>query len=214
MHFGLSLSLLTYLSWVRYSYRKLARHFGWAFETIFKDQRVSNIVVLEDDLEVAPDFFAYFSALIPVLRADPTLWSVSAWSDNGQQRFVDGGNSAEVLRSDFFPGLGWVLTRELWSEFGGNHASFAPGGYWDDWMREPAQRKGRQVLRPEVGRLNKPLVRRFLCDMLCGRETNMQSHVHELNYDKPRPHPISTSLRFPARTLSERKVSAPGNFLG
>ena len=131
-------------------YRKLARHFGWAFETIFKNRNVTNILVLEDDLEVAPDFFGYFSALIPVLLADPTLLSVSAWNDNGQEKFVDGGDAAEVLRSDFFPGLGWVLTRELWNEFGGTRASFAPGGYWDDWMRLPEQRKGRHVLRPEV----------------------------------------------------------------
>ena len=29
---------------------------------------------------------------------------------------------------------------------------WAPTGYWDDWMREPDVRLGRQVLRPEVSR--------------------------------------------------------------
>ena len=36
-----------------------------------------------DDLEVSPDFFAYMNAMAPVLRREPKLWCVSAWSDNG-----------------------------------------------------------------------------------------------------------------------------------
>ena len=27
-----------------------------------------------------------------------------------------------------------------------------PRGYWDDWLREPPQRRGRHTLRPEVSR--------------------------------------------------------------
>jgi alpha-1,3-mannosyl-glycoprotein beta-1,2-N-acetylglucosaminyltransferase len=27
-----------------------------------------------------------------------------------------------------------------------------PKAYWDDWLREPPQRKGRQVIRPEISR--------------------------------------------------------------
>ena len=27
-----------------------------------------------------------------------------------------------------------------------------PRGYWDDWMREPPQRRGREILRPEISR--------------------------------------------------------------
>ena len=46
---------------------------------------------------------------------------------------------AALRRSDFFPGLGWMLTRELWMEFEPKW----PEGYWDDWVRDPAQRKGR-----------------------------------------------------------------------
>lgn len=37
-----------------------------------------------DDLDVAPDFYEYFSATYPILRSDPTLWCVSAWNDNGK----------------------------------------------------------------------------------------------------------------------------------
>ena len=31
---------------------------------------------MQDDMEIAPDFFQYFFAMLPVLRSDPTLWTV------------------------------------------------------------------------------------------------------------------------------------------
>lgn len=46
---------------------------------------------------------------------------------------------AKLYRSDFFPGLGWMMTKTLWQELQPKW----PERYWDDWMREPAQRKGR-----------------------------------------------------------------------
>ena len=46
-------------------------------------------ILLEDDLEVAPDFFDYFAATLPLLERDPSLYCVSAWNDNGNPDFVD-----------------------------------------------------------------------------------------------------------------------------
>lgn len=48
----------------------------------------------------------------------------------------------KLYRSDFFPGLGWMMTKQLWNELGPKW----PEKYWDDWMREPEQRNGRLVL--------------------------------------------------------------------
>ena len=47
-----------------------------------------------DDLDIAPDFFEYFSATYPILHNDPTLWCVSAWHDNGKSNMIqaDPGN--------------------------------------------------------------------------------------------------------------------------
>ncbi len=41
-----------------------------------------------DDLEIAPDFFSYFSRMEPILQNDTSLFCVSAWNDNGQSEFV------------------------------------------------------------------------------------------------------------------------------
>jgi hypothetical protein len=38
-----------------------------------------------------------------------------------------------VYRTDVFPGLGWMITLEIWREIGGKW----PQNYWDEWMRLP-----------------------------------------------------------------------------
>jgi alpha-1,3-mannosyl-glycoprotein beta-1,2-N-acetylglucosaminyltransferase len=80
-----------------------------------------------------------------LLDEDPTLMAVSAYNDNGHMV----KDPTRILRTDFFPGLGWMMNRRLWIE---ELESKWPTGYWDDWLREPGQRKGRHILRPEVSR--------------------------------------------------------------
>lgn len=53
-----------------------------------------------------PDFLLYFEATAPLLDADPTLWCVSTWNDNG----FTTGHSWDVrrlFRTSYFPG-GWA----------------------------------------------------------------------------------------------------------
>ena len=69
---------------------------------------------LQDDMKLAPDFFTLFNATAPLLDRDPSLFCVSSWNDHGQARFVK--DPLRLLRSDFFPGLGWMLTRDIWDD--------------------------------------------------------------------------------------------------
>ncbi|XP_023227724.1 alpha-1,3-mannosyl-glycoprotein 2-beta-N-acetylglucosaminyltransferase-like [Centruroides sculpturatus] len=96
-------------------YYKIARHYGWALNKTFHDIGYDTIIIVEDDLDIAPDFFEYFLALHPILKSDQTLWCISAWNDNGKDGMV-ANEPALLYRSDFFPGLGWMLTKDLWSE--------------------------------------------------------------------------------------------------
>lgn len=41
---------------------------------------------------------------------------VSAWNDNGKIGNIDDKFAAGLYRTDFFPGLGWMMTKELWHE--------------------------------------------------------------------------------------------------
>jgi len=129
-------------------YFKIARHYGWALNKTFVEMGFDQVIVVEDDLEISPDFFEYFSATLPLLRQDKSLWCVSAWNDNGKSGLINETAPELLYRTDFFGGLGWMLTKDLWSEL----MVKWPRSYWDDWMREPAQRKGRSCIRPEVSR--------------------------------------------------------------
>ena len=81
---------------------------------------------------------SYFTATAPLLEADPSLLAVSAFNDNGQAAYR--GDPNALHRADFFPGLGWLMTRSLWRELGPKWPN--ERGFWDDWLREPDQRKG------------------------------------------------------------------------
>ncbi|XP_076237692.1 alpha-1,3-mannosyl-glycoprotein 2-beta-N-acetylglucosaminyltransferase isoform X2 [Calliopsis andreniformis] len=129
-------------------YFKIARHYGWALNHVFFELGYDTVIVVEDDLDIAPDFFEYFLGTYPLLVSDNSLWCVSAWNDNGKAGLVD-ENAADVLyRTDFFPGLGWMLTRQLWTELSPKW----PKSYWDDWIRQPEQRRNRACIRPEISR--------------------------------------------------------------
>ncbi|CAL1611686.1 unnamed protein product [Knipowitschia caucasica] len=129
-------------------YYKISRHYHWALDQVFRIMGHSAVVIVEDDLEVAPDFFEYFLALHPVLTSDPSLWCVSAWNDNGREGWVDPAQASLLYRTDFFPGLGWMMLRRLWDELEPKW----PPSFWDDWMRQPQQRRGRACVRPEISR--------------------------------------------------------------
>ncbi|XP_023172769.1 alpha-1,3-mannosyl-glycoprotein 2-beta-N-acetylglucosaminyltransferase [Drosophila hydei] len=128
-------------------YYKIARHYGWALNTTFQIG-FDFVVIVEDDLNVAPDFFEYFLATHKLLKQDKSLWCVSAWNDNGKENVVDTASPELLYRTDFFPGLGWMLTKDLWSELSVKW----PKSFWDDWIRHPEQRKDRVCIRPEISR--------------------------------------------------------------
>jgi alpha-1,3-mannosyl-glycoprotein beta-1,2-N-acetylglucosaminyltransferase len=133
------------------AYKLLAVHYGWALRKTFDGSatpgypRPDRVLILEEDLHISPDFFEYFGQMAPLLDQDPTLLAVSAFNDNGKEGKIK--DATRVMRSDFFPGLGWMMNRKLWDT---ELSSKWPDGFWDDWLREPVQRQGRHILRPEV----------------------------------------------------------------
>lgn len=153
-------------------YKPLAWHYGWALEQTFSGAAYDNknqkhnrkipmpplpqrVIILEEDIEVAQDFFSFMNATADLLDKDSTLLAVSAFNDNGKEEFV--ADPKRLVRSDFFPGLGWMMSRSVWDgpslhpNTGLKH-DWAPNGYWDDWLREGSKRWGRQIIRPEVSR--------------------------------------------------------------
>ena len=106
--------------------------------------------MVEDDLLFSPDLMEYFLAGWHVQRADPTLWCTSAWHDNGFRETAD--DPKRLLRTGFFPGLGWLLTRALYM---GELERAWPTEHWDHWMRSEVKfrtSRGRECLIPQVPR--------------------------------------------------------------
>ncbi|KAF5443704.1 hypothetical protein F2P56_036239 [Juglans regia] len=128
------------------AYYKIASHYKWALDELFFKHKFNRVIILEDDMEIAPDFFDYFEATAALLEKDKSIMAVSSWNDNGQKQFVH--DPYALYRSDFFPGLGWMLARSTWDELSPKW----PKAYWDDWLRLKENRKGRQFIRPEICR--------------------------------------------------------------
>ena len=125
-------------------YHHISRHYYKILYELFNVRKFHKVIILEDDMEFAIDFFEYFAAMAIVLEVDnnksnETLLCVSSWNDNGQAQHV--ADASAVLRSDFFPGLGWMLSNRVWQTLEPQW----PDAYWDDWMRSPEVRKGTKM---------------------------------------------------------------------
>ncbi|KVH96073.1 Glycosyl transferase, family 13 [Cynara cardunculus var. scolymus] len=96
------------------AYYKIARHYKWALDQLFYKHNFNRVIILEDDMEISPDFFEYFEAGADLLDKDKSIMAISSWNDNGQKQFVH--DPYTLYRSDFFPGLGWMLTKPTWDE--------------------------------------------------------------------------------------------------
>lgn len=128
------------------NYVYIAQHYRFAMEKVFDQWGFSQMIFLEEDISIAPDFFAFFNATLPFLKSDPKLFCVSAWNDNGHATLVS--DPRRLYRSDFFPGLGWMLPKRVWLEVKDRWSD----AYWDEFMRRPDVRQDRHCIRPEVSR--------------------------------------------------------------
>jgi alpha-1,3-mannosyl-glycoprotein beta-1,2-N-acetylglucosaminyltransferase len=129
------------------AYYAISHHYQSTINKVFaSDASFQRVILLEDDIEVAGDFFEYMRATAPLFDQDESLYCVSGFNDNGKPEHVS--DPEALYRSDFFPGLGWMTSRLVWKELN----AIWPKGFWDDWMRQPDKRKGRSCIRPEVPR--------------------------------------------------------------
>ncbi|CAM9392808.1 unnamed protein product, partial [Ectocarpus sp. 4 AP-2014] len=127
--------------------KRIAMHYKFALQYAFERRpQAPAVVIVEDDLLFSPDFLEYLETNAPVLERDPTTLVLSAWNDNGYAGRVS--DKAELKRTQYFPGLGWLLTRKLFDELGPKW----PREHWDHWLRDPKQHQGRECVYPEVPR--------------------------------------------------------------
>ncbi|KAF0289223.1 Protein O-linked-mannose beta-1,2-N-acetylglucosaminyltransferase 1 [Amphibalanus amphitrite] len=110
----------------------------------------SRLIVLEEDLEVSPDFVNYFSQTSHLLDMDSSLWCISAWNDNGFDS--TSSDPAALYRVEYFPGLGWMMTRNSVQQLLDVWPSEREGYDWDVWVRWDSNRLERECIIPDVSR--------------------------------------------------------------
>ena len=127
---------------------RIATHYKFALTTIF-DLRpdAPAAIIIEDDLLFSPDFYEYFLHTAAIIEQDKSVFAVSAWNDNGFKGRVQ--DPFALRRTEFFPGLGWLLSRELYKS---ELEKKWPQNHWDHWLRAPETHKGREIVYPEVPR--------------------------------------------------------------
>ncbi|XP_071522193.1 protein O-linked-mannose beta-1,2-N-acetylglucosaminyltransferase 1-like isoform X2 [Panulirus ornatus] len=130
---------------------RITRHYKKVMESAFSAfPKAREVIILEEDLYVASDFYRFFAQTAPLLEGDHTLYCISAWNDLGQAGA--GGDPALVMRSETMAGLGWLLSRRIYEEIIPKWPAYEKFTDWDMWMRLPAQQRGRECLVPEVSR--------------------------------------------------------------
>jgi hypothetical protein len=85
--------------------------FGHMFQKLGPDL-FNHIVVLEDDLLPAPDFLQFFESGAQLMAEDDSVFTVSAWNDNGHHGYVS--DETQMLRGEHFMALGWLLSRRVY----------------------------------------------------------------------------------------------------
>lgn len=108
-------------------------------------------IIFEEDLDVAQDAIIYFSQTVDLLGRDSSLYCVSAWNDQGYEHSVR--DSQLLFRVETMPGLGWMLSRDLYKrELEPNWPAADQPHDWDMWIRTQAIRKSRECVIPDVSR--------------------------------------------------------------
>lgn len=137
------------IAWFQYNAGKIAHHYWVAFERVFAQEKYKYAIFLEEDLVSAPDFLALFRSTSWILEQDPSIWCIGAWNDIGMSAAFS--DQCRLTRTSYFPGLGFLLTREAWMRLRTMWPT-APTMGWDYWMRVGFRKEGKECIIPEVPR--------------------------------------------------------------
>ncbi|XP_069946828.1 protein O-linked-mannose beta-1,2-N-acetylglucosaminyltransferase 1-like [Cherax quadricarinatus] len=106
-------------------------------------------IILEDDLDLAPDFIPYFHQTAPLLTSDPKLFCVNAYNYNAF--YHTALNPSRLYRVHGFPCYGWMIRRAVAQETVSKWAPLNAGADWDMWVRQAVMGE-RDILVPEIPR--------------------------------------------------------------
>lgn len=125
----------------------------WETDLIEKERQT--VIVIEEELILAPDFLYYFTQVYEIFMKAQDLAAVSMWNPNGFLHL--NGDPSIVYRSNEFPGFGFMLKRAVYERFmKAELTSCCNKRAWYNWdLIDPATKKPLKVdvLMPDVSRV-------------------------------------------------------------
>lgn len=159
-------------SWEALSSRdKITAHYKRSLCRLFaQDRSLTHAIVLEDDLHLSPDFLSFILAFAPYTAAAVDAPAViSGWNDNAGAATAP--LPSDVQLTSFFPGLGWLLPRAVWTQLASRWpprrqgrapprlernfaAASAAATGWDWWLRAEFAAYRWTILYPSIARVS------------------------------------------------------------
>jgi beta-1,2-N-acetylglucosaminyltransferase len=107
-----------------------------------------HVMVIEEDLLLAPDFMPFMAQCLGVVKSDPFLAGASAWNING---FEDAsGNETLVYRVQELPGLGFLMKSEILDILVNAWETCCQNRAWLGWVLND---HSLEMLMPDVSRV-------------------------------------------------------------
>ena len=148
---GVKLISNTQNSHIKDGATRISLHYKYTLSYMFDHYDSEYLIIVEDDMIFSPDFLDYFAQTYK-LYDDPSIYCITTWNDNGFSNMAR--DSTKLLRTDFFPGLGWLASKKLFNSIFFSYflnyldefKPYWPKDHWDHFLRTPHIRKGREVL--------------------------------------------------------------------
>ncbi|XP_071518844.1 protein O-linked-mannose beta-1,2-N-acetylglucosaminyltransferase 1-like [Panulirus ornatus] len=125
-------------------------HMKFVLQKVFQlYPQADKAIILEDDLDLAPDFIPYFHQTAPLLTSDRKLVCVNAYNYNAFSHTAL--DPTRLYRVHGVPAYGWMVRRDVAEEMVSKWPSLDQNFDWDWWLRYYMMGE-RDVLVPEIPR--------------------------------------------------------------
>ncbi|XP_045596272.2 protein O-linked-mannose beta-1,2-N-acetylglucosaminyltransferase 1 [Procambarus clarkii] len=134
----------------RGSIKSVNNHVRFVLTKVFElYPEADKAIILEDDLDLSPDFIPYFHQTASLLETDPKLLCVNAYNYNAFNHTAL--DPTRLYRVHGAPAYGWMVRRNVATEMINNWVPTDQGMDWDLWVRA-AIMGDRDILVPEIPR--------------------------------------------------------------
>ncbi|XP_076057879.1 protein O-linked-mannose beta-1,2-N-acetylglucosaminyltransferase 1-like [Oratosquilla oratoria] len=137
------------------AFRRITRNTLRGFTFIFRHfPQYDRVVILEDDIVLAPDFLTYFANTSWLLDADPTIYAINAFNTHSLPDLAS--DEGALTRSVMCPQYGWMTGRNqaevLEKEWMWINNTLRENWMWDYWFMEWLRLGDYNIVLPEVTR--------------------------------------------------------------